>query len=83
MERLSCASFECGMYFRSLVPLSLLISALLRPGTQEFIAQQMQILTQMQAEQEHRAQQIAKRKTQRPRESQQELAIPAVPAIPE
>jgi hypothetical protein len=56
-----------------------------RPGTQDFIAQQLQIMQQMQAEQERRAQQKAQRGSRssglrRPRG--EELAIPAIPEVP-
>lgn len=58
----------------------------MRPGTHDFISQQLQIMTQMQAEQEKRSQETQQRKVQRPRQmgnaSVSSLQIPPVPAIP-
>ena len=54
--------------------------SLLRPNTSDFIAQQLQILATMQAEQEQRQQQ--KRKAQRPGGAARIPEIPAVPEIP-
>ena len=58
-------------------------ACILRPGTSEFIAQQMQIMARMQAEQEKRAQERGSsgRQLGRPRQ-QQELEIPPVPPLP-
>ncbi|EIN05310.1 hypothetical protein PUNSTDRAFT_92196 [Punctularia strigosozonata HHB-11173 SS5] len=53
----------------------------MRPRTQEFIAQQMQIMTAVQQEQEARAQAQERKKLQRPR-SQVQPQIPPVPAVP-
>jgi hypothetical protein len=52
-----------------------------RPGTQDFIAQQLQIMQQMQAEQEIRAQQKARRGLRRPRS--EAPPVPEIPPIPE
>ncbi|KAH7927207.1 hypothetical protein BV22DRAFT_1085505 [Leucogyrophana mollusca] len=52
----------------------------MRPNTQEFIAQQLEIMTAMQAEQE-RAQANQQRKSQRPRQAQQP-PVPPLPSIP-
>jgi len=51
----------------------------MRPNTSDFIAQQLQIMSAMQAEQEQRVQQSLRRKVQRPR--QPEVA-PTVPPLP-
>ena len=51
-----------------------------RPGTSDFIAQQMQIMARMQAEQEKRNQERNQRTLGRPR--QQQLNIPPVPSLP-
>ncbi|CAL1698172.1 unnamed protein product [Somion occarium] len=50
----------------------------MRHGTGDFIAQQLQAMTSLQAEREARAQEIQQRKLQRPRQQ----AIPEVPEIP-
>ncbi|EJD05199.1 uncharacterized protein FOMMEDRAFT_120474 [Fomitiporia mediterranea MF3/22] len=55
----------------------------MRPGTSEFIGQQMQIMARMQAEQEKRVQERNRRDLGRPRQLQhQQLDIPPVPALP-
>ncbi|KDQ55910.1 hypothetical protein JAAARDRAFT_208172 [Jaapia argillacea MUCL 33604] len=54
----------------------------MRPGTSDFIAQQLQIMTQMQAEQEARVQQSERRKIQRPKQGQQP-PVPPLPSVPE
>ncbi|KAJ7619343.1 hypothetical protein FB45DRAFT_156615 [Roridomyces roridus] len=55
----------------------------MRPGTSEFIAQQLQIQTAMQAEQEQRAKELEQRKLKRPSANrQQQPEIPAVPPLP-
>jgi len=51
----------------------------MRPNTSDFIAQQLQILTAMQAEQELRVQQSERRKVQRPRHAE---PVPPVPSLP-
>ncbi len=51
-----------------------------RPNTSDFIAQQLQILATMQAEQEQRERQQQKRKAHRPGGT---VRIPDVPAVPE
>ncbi len=54
-----------------------------RPGTTDFIAQQMQIMARMQAEQEQRARELATRRLQRPRQQQEhEETIPEIPPVP-
>jgi hypothetical protein len=53
-----------------------------RPNTSDFIAQQLQILATMQAEQEQRERQQQKRKVQRPGGATRVPEIPAVPEIP-
>ena len=53
-----------------------------RPNTSHFIAQQLQILATMQAEQEERERQQQKRKAQRPGGVARVPEIPAVPEIP-
>ena len=52
----------------------------MRPGTSDFIAQQLQILTTMQAEQEQRERAKSTKKVHRPKQASQ---IPAVPPLPE
>ncbi|KAL5479036.1 hypothetical protein ACEPAI_2324 [Sanghuangporus weigelae] len=52
----------------------------MRPGTSDFIAQQMQIIARMQAEQEKRNQERNQRSLGRPR--QQQLNVSPVPALP-
>ncbi|KAA1475982.1 hypothetical protein DENSPDRAFT_784248 [Dentipellis sp. KUC8613] len=55
----------------------------MRPGTSEFIAQQLQIMNTMQAEQEAAEREKQKRKLQRPRQGGQSVSgIPPVPALP-
>ncbi|KAJ6524576.1 hypothetical protein B0H19DRAFT_972064 [Mycena capillaripes] len=55
----------------------------MRPGTSEFIAQQLQIMTAMQAEQEKRAKELEQRKLKRPSNSRPAVpSIPPVPSIP-
>jgi hypothetical protein len=58
-----------------------LILNVVSPGTSEFIAQQMEIIQQMQAEQERRAHELGARRLQRPK-SRIEPEIPPVPALP-
>jgi len=53
-----------------------------RPNTSDFIAQQLQILATMQAEQEQRERQQQKRKAQRPGGAARIPEVPAVPEIP-
>lgn len=53
-----------------------------RPNTSDFIAQQLQILATMQAEQEERERQQQKRKAQRTGGASRIPEIPAVPEIP-
>lgn len=50
-----------------------------RPGTQEFIAQQLQIMAAMQAEHEAHAREVEERKLKR---QQNRDTIPPVPALP-
>ena len=50
-----------------------------RPGTQEFIAQQLQIMAAMQAEHEQHAREVEERKLKR---QQNRDTIPPVPALP-
>ncbi|KAI0318044.1 hypothetical protein OF83DRAFT_1118175 [Amylostereum chailletii] len=52
----------------------------MRAGTSDFIAQQMQIMSAMQAEQEQREREKEKRKLSRPKHASQ---IPEVPPLPE
>jgi hypothetical protein len=52
----------------------------MRPNTSEFIAQQLQIMAAMQAEQEQRTQQSQRRKVQRPRQAQAEVPVPPLPS---
>jgi len=54
----------------------------MRPNTSDFIAQQLQILATMQAEQEQRERQQQKRKAQRPGGASRIPEVPAVPEIP-
>lgn len=54
---------------------------LYRPGTSDFIAQQLQIMTAMQQEQEQRAKETADRKLQRP-SNRQSSQVPPVPPLP-
>jgi len=54
----------------------------MRPNTSDFIAQQLQILATMQAEQEQRERQQQKRKVQRPGNAARIPEIPPVPEIP-
>ncbi|KAJ7270861.1 hypothetical protein C8J57DRAFT_293389 [Mycena rebaudengoi] len=56
----------------------------MRSGTSEFIAQQLQIMSAMQAEQEQRAKELEQRKLARPSNAarQAQSAIPPVPALP-
>ncbi|KAF8124264.1 hypothetical protein K438DRAFT_1649950 [Mycena galopus ATCC 62051] len=53
----------------------------MRSGTSDFIAQQLQIMTAMQAEQEQRAKELEQRKAKRP-SNNRHAAAPSVPAIP-
>ncbi|PCH43120.1 hypothetical protein WOLCODRAFT_25738 [Wolfiporia cocos MD-104 SS10] len=55
----------------------------IRPGTSDFIAQQLHAMTSMQAEREKREQEMQRRKVQRPKQAQQSIsAIPPVPPLP-
>ncbi|KZT68058.1 hypothetical protein DAEQUDRAFT_766639 [Daedalea quercina L-15889] len=58
----------------------------MRPGTSDFIAQQLQAMTSMQAEREAQEQEAARRKAARPRQAQQQHqqqpSVPAVPPVP-
>ncbi|PFH47552.1 hypothetical protein AMATHDRAFT_6645 [Amanita thiersii Skay4041] len=58
----------------------------MRPGTSDFITQQLQIISQMQAEQERRAKELEQRKLKRPsqmqRLQQSQSQIPPVPPLP-
>ncbi|TFY79360.1 hypothetical protein EWM64_g4654 [Hericium alpestre] len=54
----------------------------MRQGTSEFIAQQLQIMSTMQVEQEQAEREKAKRKLQRPRPASQIPAIPPLPELP-
>ncbi|KAJ3869366.1 hypothetical protein EV359DRAFT_69973 [Lentinula novae-zelandiae] len=56
----------------------------MRPGTSDFIAQQLQILTQLQQDQEKRAKQAEARKVSRPNNSvkKQNADLPSVPPLP-
>jgi len=54
----------------------------MRPNTSDFIAQQLQILATMQAEQEQRQRQQQKRKAQRPGGAGRIPEVPTVPEIP-
>lgn len=53
-----------------------------RPGASDFIAQQMQIMSTMQAEQEQREREKKNRKLSRPGGASQIPAVPPVPEIP-
>ncbi|KAF5329650.1 hypothetical protein D9619_008921 [Psilocybe cf. subviscida] len=55
----------------------------MRPRTQEFIAQQMQIMATMQAEQEQRAREAEERKLKRQQNHQLRESIPPVPPLPQ
>ncbi|KAL6308932.1 hypothetical protein BKA93DRAFT_822199 [Sparassis latifolia] len=58
----------------------------MRPGTSDFIAQQLHAMTSMQAEREAEALEAQKRKLQRPRQQQQQqqqLPVPPLPPLPE
>lgn len=54
----------------------------MRPRTSEFIAQQLQIMTAMQAEQEARAKELEERKLKRPSVRQGHQQLPPVPPLP-
>ncbi|KAL4253754.1 Glucose-responsive signaling protein [Abortiporus biennis] len=54
----------------------------MRPGTSDFIAQQLHAMTSMQAEREAHAQELQRRKLARPSRQQGSQQIPPVPAIP-
>ncbi|KAF8622282.1 hypothetical protein AX15_007148 [Amanita polypyramis BW_CC] len=54
----------------------------MRPGTSDFITQQIQIMTKMQQEQEKRAKDVEQRKLKRPSQMQRHSQIPAVPPLP-
>ncbi|KAJ7585016.1 hypothetical protein C8J56DRAFT_829275 [Mycena floridula] len=56
----------------------------MRPGTSEFIAQQLKIMHQMQLEQEQRAKEAQSRKLKRPGASQRsnQPPVPALPPLP-
>ena len=53
------------------------------PRTSEFIAQQLQIRSAMQAEQEQRRREPDERKQKRQQQYQQQQRSPAVPPLPE
>ncbi|KAJ7153568.1 hypothetical protein C8R43DRAFT_1126845 [Mycena crocata] len=53
----------------------------MRSGTSEFIAQQMQMQSAMQAEQEQRAKELEERKLKRP-SSNRQPQVPAIPPVP-
>ena len=52
-----------------------------RPGTSDFIAQQLQAMTSMQAEREAQEQEAARRKAARPRQGMHP-SVPAIPPVP-
>ncbi|KAJ7452163.1 hypothetical protein B0H11DRAFT_2074617 [Mycena galericulata] len=54
----------------------------MRSGTSEFIAQQLQIQSAMQAEQEQRAKELEQRKLKRPSANKQNSQVPAIPPVP-
>ncbi|KAF8630274.1 hypothetical protein AX17_005460 [Amanita inopinata Kibby_2008] len=54
----------------------------MRPGTLDFITQQVQIMTKMQAEQERRAKEPEQRKLKRPSQVRRQSQIPAIPPLP-
>lgn len=70
-------------YATALVRCRVVIDQLLRPRTQEFIAQQMQIMATMQAEQEQRAREAEERKLKRQQNHQLRESIPPVPPLPQ
>ncbi|KAH9921152.1 uncharacterized protein B0H18DRAFT_956756 [Fomitopsis serialis] len=53
----------------------------MRPGTSDFIAQQLHAMTSLQAEREAQEQEAARRKAARPRQGQQP-SVPAIPPLP-
>jgi len=55
----------------------------MRPRTSEFIAQQLQIISAMQAEQEQRMRESDERKQKRQQQYQQQQQSPSVPPLPE
>ena len=84
MQTQSCGYCECGKSsLGESISLLLMYQPVLvsRPGTSDFIAQQMQIMTQLQVEQERRAHELEVRRLQRPR-SRIGQDIPPVPALP-
>ncbi|KAG6841782.1 hypothetical protein C0991_006666 [Blastosporella zonata] len=54
----------------------------MRPNTSDFISQQLQIMTAMQAEQEKRAKELEERKLKRPSSNRPTSQIPPVPPLP-
>ncbi|KAI0790251.1 hypothetical protein BC629DRAFT_1622278 [Irpex lacteus] len=54
----------------------------MRPGTSDFIQQQLHTINSLQAEREAQAREAQQRKLQRPRHQQQQSVIPPVPSIP-
>ncbi|KAH8112053.1 hypothetical protein DFH11DRAFT_533705 [Phellopilus nigrolimitatus] len=54
----------------------------MRPGTGDFIAQQMQIIARMQAEQEKRVQDQDQKRVARPRQQQLQQDVPPLPPLP-
>jgi Arc/MetJ-type ribon-helix-helix transcriptional regulator len=55
-----------------------------RPSTSDFITQQLQLMTAMQAEQEQRVKELEQRKLARPSSNRRrEPGIPPVPSIPQ
>jgi hypothetical protein len=65
--------------FPPILKLLISVSRDFRPNTSDFITQQLQIMTAMQADQEQRVQQSQRRKVQRPRQAE---PVPAVPPLP-
>ncbi|TBU31295.1 hypothetical protein BD311DRAFT_753003 [Dichomitus squalens] len=54
----------------------------MRPNTSDFIAQQLQAMTSLQAEREAHSKEIEKRKLSRPRQQAQIPPVPEVPEVP-
>lgn len=53
-----------------------------RPGTSDFITQQMHAMSSLQAERDAQSQEQEKRKLQRPRQQAQPPPVPEIPAVP-
>ena len=67
-----------------LLGFDVLICCVFSPRTSEFIAQQLQIITAMQAEQEQRMKESDERKQKRQQQYQQQQQSPtAIPPLPE